>query len=65
MHDINERLENARRQLEDIITKRTQAGETIRQLELNEAAWLGFIEALTPYVSDEENEIGPQDVFEN
>jgi hypothetical protein len=54
MLDVSKKIENARRQLEDIRTKRTQANETLRQLDLNEAAWLGFIEALTPYISEDE-----------
>jgi hypothetical protein len=63
MTGVADKLENARRQLEDIRTKRTQAQETLRQLDLNEAAWLGFIEALSPYENDEE-QVETQDVPE-
>lgn len=53
MTDVNDKLKNARTQLEDIRTKRNQAQESLRQLDLNEAAWLGFIEALSPYETEE------------
>lgn len=52
MTDVNDKLKNARTQLEDIRSRRVQAQESLRQLDLNEAAWLGFIEALAPYESE-------------
>lgn len=63
MTGVADKLENARRQLEDIRAKRTQTQETLRQLDLNEAAWLGFIEALAPYETEEE-QVETQDVPE-
>jgi hypothetical protein len=56
MEDVNQKLENARRQLEEIRTNRAKSQEALRQLDLNEAAWLGFIEALAPYETEEQKE---------
>jgi hypothetical protein len=65
MNDVGEKLKNARRQLEDIRTKRMQAQDALRQLDLNEAAWMGFIEALSPYApSEDEEPVVSQDVPE-
>jgi hypothetical protein len=49
MNDIPEKLKSARSQLEELRNKRAQAQDAVRQFDLNEAAWLGFIEALSPY----------------
>jgi hypothetical protein len=58
MKDIPEKLKNARSKLAEIRSQRVQAQEALRQLDINEAAWLGFIEALSPYEtsSDEDSE---------
>lgn len=52
MKDVKEKVINAQAKLEEIRKQKVSFQESIRQLELNEAAWMGFIEALTPYVED-------------
>lgn len=47
--EVKQKINSAKKNLEDIRKNRIQYQEALRQLELNEAGWLGFIEALTPY----------------
>jgi predicted DNA-binding transcriptional regulator len=54
--EIKLKLENAQSKLEEIKTARAQYQEALRNLDLNEAGWLGYIEALTPYVTEATNE---------
>jgi seryl-tRNA synthetase len=52
--EVKQKVESAKKSIEEIRKNRTQYQEALRQLELNEAGWLGFIEALTPYLASEE-----------
>lgn len=47
--EIKSKLENARSKLQETRKLREQHLEVVRQLEITEASWFGFIEALTPY----------------
>jgi hypothetical protein len=50
--EIKQKVEKAYKSIEDIKKTRVQYQDALRQLELNEAGWLGFIEALSPFLSE-------------
>lgn len=43
------RIEMAREKISELKKTRQEYTEALRQLDLNEAGWLGYIEALRPY----------------
>lgn len=49
---IEEKIENAKSQIEEIRQNRLKYQETLRQLDMNESGWRGFIEALSIVLSD-------------
>lgn len=51
--EVKFKLDSARQKIEEIKATRVQYQEALRNLDLNEAGWLGYIEALTPYVVEE------------
>lgn len=53
---IQQRLQNARTQLEELRSSRVRQQESLRQLDLNEAGWLGYIEAMTQVESEIESQ---------
>jgi hypothetical protein len=57
--EVKQKIEKAYKSIDDIKKTRTQYQDALRQLELNEAGWLGFIEALSPYLAQNNNEEDP------
>lgn len=49
---IQEKIDQAKSQLDEIRSSRTRAQEAIRQFDLNEAGWLGYLEAMTTLLKE-------------
>lgn len=56
IENIQSRVQTANDKIEEITRLRTEYQNALRQLEINEAGWRGFLEALTPLLSDESTE---------
>lgn len=53
MSDIETKVNNAKAKIDEIKRLRTEYQTQLKQLELNEAGWLGYIEALSPYLTQD------------
>jgi predicted DNA-binding transcriptional regulator len=49
IQEVKSKIEVAKLKLEEIKSLRSQYQDALKGLDLNEAGWLGYIEALTPY----------------
>lgn len=60
--EIRSMVERANANLEEIRDTRTKMQNNLRQLDLNEAGWLGALEALSPFYNRgiEEFETAPE-----
>ena len=56
LENVQSRIQTAKDKLEEITRLRNEYQNALRQLELNEAGWRGFLEALSPFLNDETNE---------
>lgn len=56
IEDMRSRSRHAREAIEEIKAQITQYEDALTTLRLNQAAWSGFIEALSSYCSKEEED---------
>lgn len=53
LKDIQVKVNQAKEKIEEIKKTRLEYQNALRQLDINEAGWLGFIEAFSPYLKAE------------
>lgn len=56
VEEIKLKVSQAQEKIEEIKKARTEYQNALKQLDINEAGWMGFIEALSPYLSDSNSE---------